>query len=163
MLSGNVFSGQFRNVDFGMSKEEVMKAETLEIKFNSETQLMYQDQIYGYKCDIQYQFSDDKLVLCGYVITEEYENGWDLFCVWDDIRAYAIDDYGVECKYREIWLNDKYRDEYTIETIDEQITKVLALGHLKYVNLWEKEGYNIVLVLEKLDSGLSLVLGFTSD
>ena len=60
------FSGDFRNSTWGMSKEKVMKTESIELVTEDPNKLSYIETVVSYPALVVYTFFDDKLIWGSY-------------------------------------------------------------------------------------------------
>jgi len=92
------FSNQydFRKVNWGMSKEEVEKAEqgTEKLLTKEENWLAYKEKVGGLECNLWYEFFHNKLILAYYIFSKEYIDPDGYIYDYSHLRALLKGKYG---------------------------------------------------------------------
>lgn len=164
-LGGAVFfalpalAADFRNVSWGQSTEEVIRAEGRapehQEAHGKKALLVYQDKVGTYDCDVVYIFAFNELVRAKYVPTTEHSNNnayLDDFDTWADMLSGK---YGkVEAKT--YWSNDLYRSDRS------EWGMALAVGHLSKYAKWDRPDTVIILALNGENFKVSLSVEYSS-
>lgn len=140
----NVMPGDdFRNIDWGMTKQQVIALEDGEIiKSVISTTLNYQISIQGIIVEISYWFRDGGLYLaiCDFpdVTFDDYNEYISFF---NDVKAYFTQLYGHPAKTEEIWENERFKNQ------PEKYGFALSQEHFHRRISWENEPTEIMLTL----------------
>jgi len=140
----------FRQTLWGMSKEQVRKAESS--KFIKEDKLsgamkgldvlIYQDNIAGLDCAIVYYFAENRLTRARYLFTEEHSNNNLYISDFKMVKSQLSQKYGQPYRDDIIWSNDLYKDD------PSEYGTAIAVGHLQYVVEWDSPEIYIQLLLK---------------
>jgi hypothetical protein len=104
-LEGSPLQFDFRNIDWGMTKEEVKTTETGSPNSEGEDYITYRDNVMGLDAIVGYHFSNDSLVEAGYAFRDKYESV-DVYIkqyenikeALDNIHGQAPIDKDLDCK-----------------------------------------------------------------
>ncbi|MBT3354173.1 MAG: hypothetical protein HN402_04595 [Candidatus Scalindua sp.] len=140
----------FRNIRWGMTKEEVKKRETLklikELKLEAaDIQPCGFDKIISYydeiaKTQIHYAFLNDRLTNVLKLFVDQYEDKALYIELYEIYKAILTNKYGATIDDEEIWLNDICNGEYV---------SALDAGDLVFHASWENSRSRIDLCLSK--------------
>ena len=141
----NFGTKDFRNCKWGMTKNDVLKAEKLkasDLSYNEAQGMGSASSIASLSCQVLYIFAHDKLVRSKYYITESHSNN-NLFVEQDypKLKELLIKKYGPPVKEDTLWSNDLYKDS------PQEWGMALVVGHLSFYCSWETEKTAIVLYL----------------
>ena len=145
----------FRNVRWGMSIEEVKKAETSKMVDESDTILIYESSLAGLDVYVGYVFTSGILVRGKYISVEKHSNRNDYINDYNSLKDLLTKKYGETTENHVYWLNDLYRDDYS------EWGFAVSLGHLKYFDSWETGRTDITAALtgENYDISLGIEYG----
>jgi len=156
LLSSLLFSNDFRKVNWGMNKDEVKKAETMEIIQESDDIIAYQTNLAGMQTLLIYIFADNKLTRAKYSIIDEHSNKNDYISDFSKIKELLSKKYG-NCEEDEtIWKDDLYRDKYSDWGF------AVSLGHLIYYAKWNTEKTEILSILSGENYQIKNVIEYSS-
>jgi hypothetical protein len=158
-LANVAFCADFRNVNWGMSKEEVASnedARLIKTKRSDDT-LNYTLQAFGYStASLRYDFSEGKLIASSYgFITPAKGTSRSVFDLYKNLKMSLIEKYGSPFNDEEIWANETYKQWPA--NMDAHIER----GHVTYKTIWELEKTVIILDCKQLKS-LGVLLPNTS-
>lgn len=125
--------GQFRDTEWGMSKEEVRATEEDSPTLEEATYLAYRVQTARKPALALFYFANDKLYQGVYAFTETFTNQNQYIEEFRKLDDLLSDKYG-EATYDTVqWKNDLYRDDRN------EYGFAVSLGHLEYITEWELE------------------------
>ena len=122
----------FRNVNWGMSKEQVKKLETAKFFDQDERSISYNTTVNGFKCLLIYFFTDTKLSGAVYSFQQEHTNKNDYIDDYKSLKSILKTKYGDEDENID-WKNDLYKDDF------QNYGLAVSIGHLKYESIWKNE------------------------
>jgi len=131
----------FRNVDWGMSVDEVKRSESGKPVHEQDSILMYNVSLSGMDASCGYLFTNGNLFRGVYTFNLKHTNENDYIADYDKIKAMMIDKHGKPKQDEVNWKNDRYK------TDPQKYGFAVSLGHLVYFATWETEDTNIVLEL----------------
>lgn len=144
----------FRNVNWGMSREEVKSIET------ADDFLELEDGAYTYKATVAsldsyliYDFVENKLASSAYMFLVEHSNENLYIEDFYDLKTLLIKKYGEPAFNIINWDNDLYKDS------EQDYGFAVSIGHLEYFTRWETDKTTIKLQLggDNYDILLSLI------
>jgi hypothetical protein len=165
-----VFGADFRNINWGMTKEEVKAIENQKefkgfIRKVPDNMLIYNNQKIGdIDCQLQYSFVDDKLVMAHYLPTfepEEVKINFNPFArvntpedIYEKARVQAFNaynklkelltiKYGPPCIDTQKWTNETWKN------IGGSIPNHIAKGHLIVNSKWSAPNSVVYLDCER--------------
>jgi len=139
MFITNALYAQFRNTNWGDSKEKIKQIETAEYSKSGEELEMYYDKIASMNAYILYRFVDNKLVRASYRFSDKHTNKNIYLDDYQKIKKLLTKKYGESKEDKSIWTNDLYRDDFS------QYGMAISVGHYyKYAN-WENKDTSIQL------------------
>ena len=137
----------FRNTRWGMSPAQVKLTENAVPA--SETELPPYDLAISYKwkyegldAEIGYLFTDDKLVLGGYAVTNEYQDPEQYVKDYDRIKGVLTGEFGKPASDEKVWSADPQEEK------PEAYGKAVTEGKLVLQSAWRTPGTEIFLTLE---------------
>lgn len=147
-------SYDFRNINWGMSINEVSKSEKQPPVEQAEDALLYKVKISSYNCDLVYFFVDNKLYKAVYFFTESHINNFNYINDFYTIKEMLDKKYTPYTEDVEKWHGDP----------GYQIDKGLAvaLDYLSYIAKWNTEAANITLLLYNYKNQPSMILQYES-
>lgn len=146
----------FRNTNWGMSKEEVVEIETAEYAGEDGDLLFYTDDVAGLDTILFYEYLDNKLVSGGYVFDENYINQNNHIDDYKKVKELLAKKYGEPVIDRQRWLNDLYKGD------TQNYGTALSVGHLAYMSKWEAESTDITMMLRGENFEVNLTLYYKS-
>ncbi len=115
-VSGGIFGNdlKFRNVEWGMSIDEVKDNETAKFytEFNKEHtySIVYKTKINNYSTLLLYNFYENKLFYALYLFTEKHSNDNLYIKDYEELKRMLINKYGEPDTDEIEWSNDLYKD-----------------------------------------------------
>lgn len=153
----SLFSQDFRNVTWGMSKDEVKMNEIEMLSYDGNDDLSYSNVlINGLNTTILYSFINDQLCVAGYIFEENYINQNNYIVDYDDLKEILISKYGNPTKSDVYWINDLYRDEYQYWGI------AVSMGYVEFSSSWELPNTRILLYLRGENFETTLTISYRS-
>lgn len=132
----------FRKANWGMSKEDVKKADNGKPTHEEDSILMYSDKISGLDVSYAYLFTNGKLFRGAYIFNQKHTNENDYISDYDQIKSEMIEKYGQPKKDEVNWKNNLYKSN------PQKYGFAVSLGHLMYYSTWETNETNIILELK---------------
>ncbi|WP_342414975.1 hypothetical protein NST83_16685 [Paenibacillus sp. FSL R10-2782] len=132
----------FRNVGWGMSKEQVKASEDMKVEEEDQESIAYYSKILGLESGLMYFFVDDQLVRAGYLVTEKHTNKNDYIENYNDLKKSLTEKYGKPSSDDTLWKGELYKDT------PSQWGMAVATGELHYQAAWETEDTEILLDLQ---------------
>jgi len=161
LIFASVCVGQnadFRQAQWGMSKDEVKSLEHLPLQGENQTSLVYQDSISGIDVVIGYTFSIDsnQLIAGGYLSQSEYKDQNKYLNDYNAMKKYLTKKYGQPKVDKVRWLNDFFKDS------PKKAGFAVAVGHAYYLTEWETEKSVITMSLSGQDYNIQHLVSFKS-
>lgn len=119
----------FREVKWGMSKEEVKEAEIYTLDSGREDSLCYEDipDIRMHmNVNLSYLFNEGKLYAAVYYLTFDYPHAEAYVYDFEHIKSNLIEEYGEPALDKVTWLNEFYKDK------EEYLSYALENGLVEY-------------------------------
>lgn len=140
----NIFNPDFRNVKWGMSKEEVKEHEESDLTLDRESGLAYQNlRVARFDTVLTYHFNvNNELFSAGYYLIHEHSNKNDFIDDFEYLKNLLIDKYGEPKEDEIIWKDDLYKDD------PSDWGMAIFAGDLIYRTLWENEDLIVELQLK---------------
>jgi len=145
LVIGSVsFAGDFRDTTWGMTKEQVKKAETASLYQDDPgkgrmSMLMYNPvKIMGSNYAISYLFCDKKLVVARYINMESYYNKNNYVNDYLSVNTTLKEKYGEPSKEIMKWYNNLYKGDV------QYYGMAISLGHLRMNNWWYTDTSRII-------------------
>jgi hypothetical protein len=146
----------FRNVYWGMTKNQILKSESLKIEYQDDHSLIYNTSISNKNCDLHYVFSDNKLYASAYYFDINHTNKNDFINDYNDLKNLLIKKYNTPEETDTIWKDELYRDD------PSQWGMAISVGHLVYYSKWETEKTEITLILQGENFEIKLIILYKS-
>lgn len=121
----------FRNTNWGMSKEEVRLAEGRNPDLETDNGLVYKVIIDKYDCYCIYFFLENRLYMSTYRVNEEHINKNVYIEDYENLKELLIKKYGKPTWENVNWKDDFYKD------IKGNWGLAVARGDLEYTITWE--------------------------
>jgi hypothetical protein len=144
ILASNLLANglKFKGIEFGVTKEEVMKRINLKVvPQNNDTILVYDGKILDYDAYIVFMFYKDKFFEGKYIIKESnFINDAQYYGVFIKLTNALKEKYNdYNYKYNEYWLNNLYKN-------DAQYYSLAArLGYVMFTSSLKKDDYEITV------------------
>lgn len=130
----------FRNVDWLMSKADVIAAEKRKPDQVQGNKIVYQNVTAGsFKADLVYSFNKTGLYEGSYIIKTVHSDNSQYYEDYLRLKRTLVAKYG-ESNDREKWYNSLYKDE------PESYGLAAAAGHVFFASSWEKDATKAVLI-----------------
>jgi hypothetical protein len=147
----------FRETNWGMSKEQVKITENSKLNIDADNALGYEGTINGKDCVYVYHFLEDKLYYSGYGFTLGHTNLNLYLDDYDELKQWLIQKYGKpKTDIPGLWK------VYTYKGDKSQWGVAISLGHLSYKATWETSTTKINLSLSGGNNKISLLLLYYS-
>lgn len=151
-------NGDFRNVSWGMTIDEVKKLETAELTEESSNSLIYRDQVGKYAdVEVMYSFKGDKLIKGDYFFSEDYTDASLHIEDFDQIKGDLNTIYGKAKKDELNWVNEP---DYTLT--QDQLGALVAKNELSYFAYWETDTEEIMFGMSGMNGKIGKGLFFSS-
>lgn len=121
----------FRNTNWGMSKEEVKLTEEKKSIYEDDDSLLYKVEIDKYDCYCGYYFLENKLYRSAYIFTEKHNNKNAYIEDYENLKELLTKKYGKPTWENVNWKDDFYKD------IKGNWGLAVARGDLEYLITWE--------------------------
>ncbi|MBA7549873.1 hypothetical protein ES705_42372 [subsurface metagenome] len=135
----------FRKTNWGMSIEQVKATENAKLDLEIDSILFYSgvriDEIYGEDFSCTYFFSEDKLFLALYVISEEHTNDNLYIRDYENLKKVLTKKYGKPKINKTTWNSDFYKND------ESKWGFAVSVGDLSYFSSWETPTTLITLEL----------------
>lgn len=151
-MTSNVFasSPDFRQINWGMKQQQVIKIEKAKLLDKNENTLVYDCLVDNKECKLVYSFQNNKLVCATYFFETVHKNLNDYIDDYKDLFT------ALEYKYKEpicdemVWKDDNFKDS------PSHYGLAVRMGHLIYASCWETETTYIILNLYSKDYKINL-------
>lgn len=130
-----------RNVEFGMSMDQVLKSEKEEPSQNEADSLAYIVSLNNHEYNLVYYFIDDKLYQVLYSFNEELANNNNYIDVYNDMKTKLSSKYGTALIDKQSWKDDIFKND------PDNYGLAIASGHLSYLAEWDTNSIQIGLLL----------------
>jgi hypothetical protein len=151
-----VEAGDFRHAVWGMTRDEVMKSEALELKQEIDGSLWYEGNIGGFSCNIIYIFASGQFVRAKYYITDQYSVTGKYISAYEDLKNSLKQKYGEPNDDIVYWHDELFKDD------PNEWGTALGLGHVSHFATWEKPKTTITLALTGDNGSLSFGIEYVS-
>jgi hypothetical protein len=146
----------FRETNWGMSREQVRKIEKAAFSRETERALVYEGKIGGLNCRILYFFAQEKLVRAKYLINEEHANKNDYIGDFNSLKESVIKNYGKPIGDSITWKNERYKSD------PKQWGLAISIGDLSYFTNWDTPNTEIIEALFGDNNKISLGIQYAS-
>lgn len=134
-------ASDFREAEWGMSKEQVKKLEKTEPLFLQNDTLTFKGKVANSAVHIIYEFIDNQLKKGTYKFTARRVNPNVYLQDYAKINEFIELKYGKPEYNKEIWNNELYKEKRGYHGL------AIANGHLRLESSWESDTTNIVHTL----------------
>jgi hypothetical protein len=141
----------FRDVKWGMSAEQVRRAEKAKLNSLRGGDLLYEIELFDTRCLIAYSFVDGKLFRAGYVTDEYYMNDALYFETYEKFKNAVAQKYGKPGKEVR-YVPDSYKDDAGTG---------LAKGVVFYYAYWDLGDIEILLMVDGGEKGQHVRVDYT--
>lgn len=144
--------GDFRSASWGMSIEEVKQTESQPPDEAIGNALLYTgNKILDFSVATLYQFSDDKLVMGGYVFTQTHSEKLQYYQDYKKIAEAYKEKYGDPTLENANWLNDLYKSD------PKDWGRAIAAGHVTFQTVWKTQ--NTIIIVATTGDNYKITLG----
>ena len=147
----------FRNTNWGMSKEEVRLAERRNPDFETDNGLVYKVIIDKYDCYCVYYFLENKLYMSAYRFNEEHNNKNAYIEDYENLKELLTKKYGKPTWENVNWKDDFYKD------IKGNWGLAVARGDLEYTITWEDPITTVQMRLTGESYKIDLIIAYYSN
>lgn len=131
-------ASDFRDAQWGMSKEQVFLLEKTRPIYSNNESLTYRGKLANIQVHIIYNFSDDKLSNGFYKFVSNYSNNNVYLKDYKDINNLLDLKYGNPDIRKELWINELYKEKLGYHG------NAISLGHLMLESKWTNDTTIIV-------------------
>ena len=146
----------FREVDWGMSQNQVCKAENSDYLYADDTLLYFSSTQLDRACELYYEFEDGKLIgaECKFTVEEGMILD-DFIGIYAEMRAMLCETYGqpLEDDYR-VWSSEADYAEHK----DDREALSIYWQYLTYATAWQTDSSDMALTLDYKDLQINLRL-----
>ena len=124
----------FRNVKWGMGKEEVENSDDITEEGTDKggnTYLITEDTFAELPCKVAYYFSGDKLIAAGYLFVSTYIQRNEYIDDYEQIKRYLINSFGAPDDEVSLWKDSQSKAEY--ESDYAHWGDAISWGQLSYI------------------------------
>lgn len=146
----------FRNVNWGMTKEEVKTNESATLYHTTEDLIIYEVDLNSYDFGLGYIFYDNKLIRAKYMLNETILDSKKYISIKDEFLILLNDIYGKPDKEDVIWFDDTYKGDYT------DYGTAVSVGDLSYFYTWNEDKATITLGLYGDNYEVSFMIEYAS-
>lgn len=148
--------GQFRGVDWGMSRAEVRKNEKSDPDADEDLGLLYTTSVNGLDANLLYMLIEDKLIKANYNITESHSNKYLYITDYNKLKELLTTKYGEPTEDKVFWFDDLYKDDPSDWGL------AVSIGHLTQIATFETEEADIGVILKGDNYSVDLVIEYIS-
>lgn len=130
-----------RKLNWGMTMDEVSKAETLKLDSKIGGQLKYTAVIDNIDFTLLYTFKEERLYKAVYTCKETYLNGNDYIADYNTLKGKLEKKYGAPKTTDKVWKSEQYKDD------EADLGKAIGEGKLYYHTRWQNDRSTIDLKL----------------
>jgi len=121
----------FRQTNWGMSKEQIKTAEKSEVAELYEDGFAYKDKVADLDCNVIFQFLENKLYLAGYMFTQYHTNLNFWIDDFNKLKNILIEKYNKPVADKIIWLDDMFKGDA------QNYGTAVSAGQLVYYAEWD--------------------------
>lgn len=132
------FASDFRDAQWGMSKEQVLSLEKTRPIYSNNESLTFRGKLANIQVHIIYKFSDEKLDTGVYQFVPNYSNNNVYLKDYKSINDLLDLKYGNPDIRKEVWNNELYKEKLGY------YGNAISLGHLALESKWENDTTIIV-------------------
>lgn len=131
----------FRKTRWGMTKEEIMKAEITNPVFDEKNAVAFSDKVADINVYVFYIFVDNVLVSASYLTNNIHSNTLEYISDYDKLFKILKEKYGEPVKDKTVWRNDLFRND------PQSWGTAVAAGHLAKSAEWDLNDTKVILGL----------------
>ncbi|NDY57418.1 hypothetical protein G3N56_11770 [Desulfovibrio sulfodismutans] len=120
-----------RSVKWGMSREEVKKAERSAPVMESDNLIVFNDKIFDKNIQVAYAFVDNKLWKVRYFLVDIHTNKNDYISDYEEFVEALISKYGKPKQSKVLWKNNTYAEDKQNHGL------AVSMGHLALFSAWD--------------------------
>jgi len=147
---------EFRNTNWGMSRNEVKFLETSKLVVDDARMLSYEGMVGGLPCQVVYLFVKDQLVGSHYFFKTEHSQDADHIEGYRGIKEAVTEKYGSPLLDEATWKNDRYKND------PDKVALAVKLGHVNLAAQWASPRTEIWLFLVGENGKMKLSMRYTS-
>ncbi|MBF0406435.1 MAG: hypothetical protein HQM10_03705 [Candidatus Riflebacteria bacterium] len=145
----------FRKAFWGFTPDEIKKTENTDIISESESMILYSDNVSGLKCLVAYIFTEGKLTRTKYIIDQIHTNKNDYISDYNLLKDLLSAKYG-KARSNEFWKKSHLKSN------PEHYGMAISCGELVYQSIWKTKNTEIFLTLEGDNFKISLEVQYSS-
>lgn len=131
----------FRQINWGMSVEEVKDIEGLKVLDENENMFVYAVKIADREAFLFYKHVNNEVVQGGYSFQQRYDDKNDYISDYEELKHKLTEEYGGPVIDEVLWKNDKYREDLDSHGL------AVGMGYLIYWADWDAGDTKIELAL----------------
>ncbi len=154
----NPFTGNhdFRELDWGMTINEVKQAETLQLKSQIGSQLRYTKSLNGINCSLIYYFTQGRLSKAVYSSKESYLDYNDYIKDYQALKNILVKKYGQPLNDDQNWTDPKNKEQ------SKDNGTAVSNGQLQYAANWSNDRTRIEILLKGVNKKCDLSISYTA-
>lgn len=149
-------TSDFRNVNWGMSLAQVKKIENLKLLEEGKESLKYDYTLIGMKCNVLYNFKNDKLTAARYIIRQKHHDpalfNEDFIALKKHLKLMC----GAPVNVQDIWKNEQFKSDKS------KWGFAVSIGFLTRMVIWKTGKTKIVLQMEGQNHEIFLTIKYAS-
>ncbi|MCC9659265.1 hypothetical protein LPA49_01705 [Pseudoalteromonas sp. MB41] len=149
-------SAEMRNVEWGMTVDEVKKAETAKFILEKDNMIGYTDKLNGDEILLVYYFTSGKLGKGVIKFDNKRVNNNGYITDFKSINSLLTKKYGQPIESRELWANDLYKND------PQHYGTALATGSLMKYSKWDLDKTEIYHTVTGENFKVSHVIEFSA-
>jgi hypothetical protein len=146
-----VFSQDFRNSNFGDSKELTKTKEKQKLVFENNEMLAYKDVFNGFDVHVLYVFSDDNFEVGRYAFIDQNKTTGEYLEVYESYLKHL---YESPTSKDTLWFNDEYKNQ-------SNLSLALEKDHVVLESHYNKNEVEIILQLLNNNNAITLFVNYT--
>lgn len=150
-------SFDFRNSNWGMTKEEVKASEKMNILYEDDKHIFFEDAtVARMKFSISYIFSDNKLISGVYLSKEKYSNSNEYDVDFYKIKNVLDGKYGF-VEENSYWSRDLYKGDYLNRGL------AISIGDLAREAIWSTDKARVRIVIKGNNYDITLAIVYKTN
>ncbi len=149
-------ASNFRSVKWYMTKEEVRRVEDATLKGSGNDTLLYELEMFGYRTELLYIFSSNRLIRIHCGISQPHSNPNRYFRDYQNLKDYLIPIYGSPTEEVLDWTNELYKED------ESRWGFAASIGFLTYTTKWISANTRIGFVLSGRNHTISTTLEYAA-
>jgi hypothetical protein len=146
----------FRRVNWGMTPDEVLKAEATAPDVRDHKRLQFKTRILDREVMLSYFFAEEKLVAAEYQLYEVYLRTESYRKTYNAFKTALTTKYGNPTKEGLVWIDDLYRNDAA------KMDLALSSGHAQYISIWDNATVRIKCSLRGSHHNIFCTIEYTS-